>query len=67
MAGKNGSRPKVLDAIAMTVTFIWALAMVAQLLDPADRQVPLEVHGIMAALVSALFGVGALARRNDGG
>ena len=65
MAGKR-DRPKALDAIAMTVTFVWALAVIAQIIDPS-REVPGTVHYIMGALVSALFGISAISKRNGNG
>ena len=58
-------RERVLRGIAVTVTAVWVLATLVQVIDPA-RQVPSTVNVIMGMVVSALFGAAAIksGRRN---
>lgn len=53
-------RESVVLGIAVTVTAVWVVTILVQVIDPS-RQAPAAVNGIMAAVVSGLFGT-ALAR-----
>ena len=61
-------RERVLRGIAVTVTAVWVIATVVQVIDPT-RQVPNTVNVIMGMVVSALFGAAAVSasRRNGNG
>lgn len=65
---KDGSREKVLRGIAVTVTAVWVLATLVQVIDPS-RQVPNTVNVVMGMVVSALFGAAAVSasRKNGNG
>lgn len=65
---KDGSREKVLRGIAVTVTGVWVLSTLVQVIDP-NRQVPSTVNVVMGMVVSALFGAAAISgsRRNGNG
>lgn len=67
MSSQDDSRDKVLLGIAVTVTGVWVLATLVQVIDPA-RQVPNTVNVIMGMVVSALFGAAAVrhGRKNGG-
>ena len=67
-SAQGGSREKVLRGIAVTVTAVWVIATVVQVIDPT-RQVPSTVNVIMGMVVSALFGAAAVsgARRGRNG
>jgi hypothetical protein len=64
---RHEPREKVLRGIAVTVTAVWVVATVVQVIDPT-RQVPSTVNVIMGMVVSALFGAAAISgtRRNGG-
>lgn len=68
MQKHDGSREKVLRGIAVTVTAVWVVATLVQVVDPG-RQVPSTVNVIMGMVVSALFGAAAIShtRRNGNG
>lgn len=68
MPGRQESREKVLRGIAVTVTVVWVVATLVQVIDPS-RTVPATVNVIMGMVVSALFGAAAVAgtRRNGNG
>lgn len=65
---KDAARERVLRGIAITVTAVWVIATVVQVIDPS-RQVPSTVNVIMGMVVSALFGAAAIShtRRNGNG
>jgi hypothetical protein len=66
---KGDARDRVLRGIAVTVTAVWVLATLVQVIDPS-RQVPNTVNVVMGMVVSALFGAAAVrsSRKNgDGG
>jgi hypothetical protein len=65
---RGDSRERVLRGIAVTVTGVWVVATIVQVVDPM-RQVPATVNVIMGMVVSALFGAAAVssARRNGNG
>lgn len=56
---------KVLRGIAVTVTAVWVITTLAQVLDP-HRQVPETVNYIFGIVVSSLFGAAAIRGRNKG-
>ena len=62
---RDTARDRVLRGIAVTVTAVWVVATVVQVIDPT-RQVPSTVNVIMGMVVSALFGAAAIShtRRN---
>lgn len=66
-SSRDGSREKVLRGIAVTVTAVWVVATLVQVIDPS-RQVPNTVNVVMGMVVSALFGAAAVSasRRNGG-
>lgn len=61
-------RERILRGIAVTVTAVWVISTVVQVIDPT-RQVPATVNVVMGMVVSALFGAAAVssARRNGNG
>jgi hypothetical protein len=65
---RGDQRERVLRGIAVTVTGVWVIATVVQVIDPM-RQVPATVNVIMGMVVSALFGAAAVssARKNGNG
>jgi hypothetical protein len=65
---KGDARDKVLRGIAVTVTAVWVLSTLVQVIDPA-RQVPNTVNVVMGMVVSALFGAAAVrtTRKNGDG
>ena len=68
-SSKDTARDRVLRGIAVTVTAVWVIATVVQVVDPT-RQVPSTVNVIMGMVVSALFGAAAISshtRRNGNG
>ena len=68
MASSEVGRDKVLRGIAVTVTGVWVVATLVQVIDPS-RQVPNTVNVVMGMIVSALFGAAAVrvGRRNGNG
>lgn len=62
---KGDSREKVLRGIAVTVTGVWVVATLVQVIDPS-RQVPSTVNVVMGMVVSALFGAAAIHSRRNG-
>ena len=65
-ASRDTARDRVLRGIAITVTAVWVVATVVQVIDPA-RQVPPTVNVIMGMVVSALFGAAAVSSRRRNG
>lgn len=67
MAQEPEPRWTVYNGIALTVTAVWAIANIVQVVDPS-RPVSALTHGIMATVASAFFGAGMLSdirkRRN---
>lgn len=65
---KGDARDRVLRGIAVTVTAVWVVATLVQVIDPT-RQVPNTVNVVMGMVVSALFGAAAVrsSRRNGNG
>jgi len=65
---KGDARDRVLRGIAVTVTAVWVVATMVQVVDPT-RQVPNTVNVVMGMVVSALFGAAAVrsGRRNGNG
>ena len=65
---KGDARDRVLRGIAVTVTGVWVVATLVQVIDPT-RQVPNTVNVVMGMVVSALFGAAAVrsSRRNGNG
>lgn len=66
MAEKEKGRGAVYNGIALTVTGVWALANIVQIIDPS-RPVSSLTHGIMATVASAFFGAGLIADRRRNG
>lgn len=68
MPSRGEPRERILRGIAVTVTTVWVVATVVQVVDPT-RQVPATVNVIMGMVVSALFGAAAISsgRRNGNG
>jgi hypothetical protein len=66
-SNKDGSRDKVLLGIAVTVTGVWVVATMVQIMFPS-HQAPATVNVVMGMVVSALFGAAAVraGRRNGG-
>ncbi len=67
-SAKDAAKDRVLRGIALTVTAVWVVATLVQVVDPT-RQVPNTVNVIMGMVVSALFGAAAIShsRRNGNG
>ena len=65
-ASRDTARDRVLRGIAITVTAVWVVATVVQVIDPS-RQVPSTVNVIMGMVVSALFGAAAVSSRRRNG
>ena len=65
-ASRDTARDRVLRGIAITVTAVWVVATVVQVIDPS-RQVPPTVNVIMGMVVSALFGAAAVSSRRRNG
>lgn len=65
---RGDPRERILRGIAVTVTAVWVLATIVQVIDPT-RQVPSTVNVVMGMVVSALFGAAAVSatRRNGNG
>lgn len=59
------SGEKVLRGIAVTVTAVWVITTLAQVVDP-HRQVPETVNYIFGIVVSSLFGAAAIRSRKNG-
>lgn len=59
------SGERVLRGIAVTVTAVWVITTLAQLIDPT-RQVPETVNYIFGIVVSSLFGAAAIRGRKNG-
>jgi uncharacterized membrane-anchored protein len=68
VALRGEPRERVLRGIAVTVTAVWVVATVVQVIDPS-RQVPSTVNVVMGMIVSALFGAAAVtaSRKNGNG
>lgn len=70
MAGEQKPRWSVYNTVALTVTAVWAIANIVQVVDPS-RPVSLSTHAIMATVASAFFGAGVVAdirkQRNGNG
>jgi hypothetical protein len=62
----RGGRETVVLGIAVTVTAVWVIATLVQVLDPA-REVPAAVNGIMGAVVSVLIGTSVASAARRGG
>jgi hypothetical protein len=60
------SGERVLRGIAVTVTAVWVITTLAQVIDP-HRQVPETVNYIFGIVVSSLFGAAAIKSRNKNG
>ena len=68
-SSKDGGRDRLLLGISVTVTGVWVVATLVQVIDP-HRQVPPTVNAIMGIIVTALFstyGVRTIRRNGNGG